>query len=114
MAQDMFELHVIASDFAVPGKLYRAQVRALHPVNVRPVTGVRITSELKIGDEVVCRVEASRVANSGRYGRGMMLTEIGLPPGTDVDRASLENAVRDNGYSVNQYDVLPDRLVVYL
>ena len=68
-------------------------------------------SELKIGEEVVCQVEAARV---GSYGRGMMLAEIGLPPGADVDRASLETAVRDNGYSINQYDVLTDRIVVYL
>ena len=68
-------------------------------------------SEVKIGEEVVCHVEAARVAG---YGRGMMLAEIGLPPGAEVDRASLESAVRDNGYSVNQYDVLPDRVVVYL
>ncbi|HQR36258.1 MAG TPA: hypothetical protein PLK30_26270, partial [Blastocatellia bacterium] len=68
-------------------------------------------SELKLGEEVVCNVEASRVSG---YGRGMMLAEIGLPPGAEVDRASLETAVRDNRYSVNQYDVLPDRVVVYL
>ncbi len=68
-------------------------------------------SELKIREEVVCNVEASRI---GRYGQGMMLAEIGLPPGVEVDRASLETAARDSGYGINQYDVLPDRVVVYL
>ncbi len=68
-------------------------------------------SELKIGEEVVCQVEASRV---GSYGQGMMLAEIGLPPGAEVDRDSLETAVRNSGYGINQYDVLPDRVVVYL
>lgn len=68
-------------------------------------------NELKIGEEVICRVEAARLSS---YGRGMMLAEIGLPPGAEVDRASLESAVRDGGYELNQYDVLPDRVVVYL
>jgi hypothetical protein len=42
----------------------------------------------------------------------MLLAEIGLPPGADVDRASLELAMKQGG--VSQYDVLPDRLIVYL
>ena len=47
-------------------------------------------------------------------GYGMMLAEIGLPPGADVDRASLENGMKNSGWAFNQYDVLPDRVVVYL
>ncbi|HKC62434.1 MAG TPA: hypothetical protein VKB86_02295, partial [Pyrinomonadaceae bacterium] len=39
---------------------------------------------------------------------------IGLPPGADVDRASLEEAVKNSVWSLSRYDVLPDRLVVYL
>src|SRR5262249_23272845 len=39
-------------------------------------------TELKVGDEVTCRVEAERV---GFQGYGMMLAEVGLPPGADVD-----------------------------
>ena len=42
-----------------------------------------------------------------------MLAEIGLPPGADVDRASLERAIQ-TASGLDQYDVLPDRLVVYL
>jgi hypothetical protein len=68
-------------------------------------------SETKIGDEVTCSVEAERV---GFRGYGMMLAEIGLPPGADADRASLERAVKESGWGVEQYDVLPDRLIVYL
>jgi uncharacterized protein YfaS (alpha-2-macroglobulin family) len=41
----------------------------------------------------------------------MMLAEIGLPPGADVDRQSLQNAVSKD--AISQYDVLPDRVVVY-
>ena len=38
----------------------------------------------------------------------MMLAEIGLPPGAEVDRASLEAA------AVSRYEIQPDRVVVYL
>ena len=41
----------------------------------------------------------------------MILTEIGLPPGADVDRASLEKAKTEEKFS--SYDVLPDKIVVY-
>ena len=39
--------------------------------------------------EINCTVEAERIAFRGY---GMLLAEIGLPPGADVDRASLEKA----------------------
>ncbi|MBC8032194.1 MAG: carboxypeptidase regulatory-like domain-containing protein [Pyrinomonadaceae bacterium] len=64
-----------------------------------------------INDEIVCSVKAERVDYS-RY--GMMLAEIGLPPGADVDRASLESAMKASGGALSHYDVLPDRVVVYL
>ena len=64
-----------------------------------------------VGDEITCSVNAERV---GFKGYGMLLGEIGLPPGADVDRASLERAMTDSGWSLSQYDILPDRLVVYL
>ena len=44
----------------------------------------------------------------------MMLAEIGLPPGADVDRASLEQAMKGSDWTISQYDILPDRVVVYL
>ncbi|HKP11185.1 MAG TPA: alpha-2-macroglobulin family protein, partial [Blastocatellia bacterium] len=68
-------------------------------------------TELKAGDEVTCHVEAERV---GFDGYGMMLAEVGLPPGADVDRASLDRAMSESGWDFSQYDVLPDRLIVYL
>jgi hypothetical protein len=67
--------------------------------------------EVRIGDEVTCKVNAGRV---GASGYGMLLAEIGLPPGADVDRASLERAMKDSGWYLNRYDILPDRLIVYL
>lgn len=37
-------------------------------------------------DVVTCTVQAERI---GFKGYGMMLAEIGLPPGADVDRAAI-------------------------
>ena len=53
-------------------------------------------------------MEAERV---GFAGYGMMIAEIGLPPGVEVDRESLEEA-KQNG--VDGYEVQPDRVVFYL
>jgi hypothetical protein len=61
-------------------------------------------------ESVECSVRAERL---GYRGYGMMLAEVGLPPGADVDRDSLENAMQGN-YAVYRYDVLPDRVVLYL
>jgi hypothetical protein len=65
----------------------------------------------KADDEITASVNAARV---GFRGYGMMLAEIGLPPGVDVDRASLDKAVADSGSALFRYDVLPDRVVAYL
>jgi uncharacterized protein YfaS (alpha-2-macroglobulin family) len=65
----------------------------------------------RVGEEVSCHVEAERI---GHRGYGMLLAEVGLPPGADVDRASLERAMKSTGWDFSHYDVLPDRLVVYL
>ena len=68
-------------------------------------------TEAGVAQEVTCDVAAERV---GHVGYGMMLAEVGLPPGADVDRASLERAMAESGWALGSYDVLPDRLVVYL
>jgi A-macroglobulin TED domain/Alpha-2-macroglobulin family/MG2 domain/Carboxypeptidase regulatory-like domain/A-macroglobulin receptor binding domain/Macroglobulin domain MG3 len=65
----------------------------------------------KVGEEIICSVVAERI---GHRGYGMMLAEIGLPPGADVDRESLEQAVKGSGRGINHYDVLPDRVIFYL
>ena len=64
--------------------------------------------QAKIGEALACRVEAERI---GFRGYGMMVAEIGLPPGAEVDRESLERT-RDAG--VDGYEVQPDRVVFYL
>lgn len=60
--------------------------------------------------EVSCSVSAERV---GFQGYGMLLAEIGTPPGADVSRESLEAAM-ENDWSLSRYDILPDRIVVYM
>ncbi len=64
-----------------------------------------------VGDLIHCDVSAERI---GFRGYGMLLAEIGLPPGAEVDRSSLEAAMKSAGWELNQYDILPDRLIVYL
>jgi hypothetical protein len=65
----------------------------------------------KINEEISCHVKAERVGFSGY---GMLLAEIGLPPGADVDRGSLETAMTSSDWTISQYDILPDRVVLYL
>ncbi|HEY6252655.1 MAG TPA: hypothetical protein VI685_22080, partial [Candidatus Angelobacter sp.] len=60
-------------------------------------------SQPALGDTVTAHVEAERI---GFRGYGMMLAEVGLPPGAEVDRESLESAA--------SYEVQPDRVVFYL
>jgi CD109 antigen len=67
--------------------------------------------EANAGEPVRCSMKAERV---GFRGYGMMLAEIGLPPGAEVDRASLETVVDEGTAGVDRYDVLPDRVVLYL
>ncbi|MDT4952673.1 MAG: hypothetical protein QOJ02_811 [Acidobacteriota bacterium] len=66
-------------------------------------------NQASINEEITCRVEAM-----GKTYGGMLLAEVGLPPGADVDRASLEQAMKDSGWSLSRYDVLPDRVIIYL
>ena len=61
-------------------------------------------TEAKMGDTIHCVVEAERI---GFKGYGMMLGEVGLPPGAEVDRASLEAGG-------GNYEVQPDRVVFYI
>jgi hypothetical protein len=62
-----------------------------------------------VGNSILCTVHTERV---GFYGYGMMLAEIGLPPGADVDRASLDALT--SAWDVQSYEVQPDRVVFYL
>jgi hypothetical protein len=68
-------------------------------------------TDARAGEEVRCSVDAERI---GSRGWGMMIAEIGLPPGADVDRRVLDEVVTNSAWTVSHYDVLPDRLVLYL
>ena len=63
-----------------------------------------------IMQDISCSVEAERI---GFQGYGMLLAEIGTPPGADVSRESLQAAM-DVDWSLSRYDVLPDRIVIYM
>jgi hypothetical protein len=58
----------------------------------------------KAGELIRCDVQVERI---GFAGYGMMVTEIGLPPGSEVDRQSLLDAGP-------QFEVRPDRVVFYV
>jgi len=66
-------------------------------------------NDAHVGERVHCNVEAERI---GFRGYGMMLAEVGLPPGAEVDRASLDLAEAAPG--VSGYEIQPDRVVFYL
>ena len=68
-------------------------------------------TEIRAGDEVRCAVDAERIGNRGW---GMMIAEIGLPPGADVDRRVLDDVISNSGWEISHYDLLPDKLVLYL
>ncbi len=67
------------------------------------------TNEPTAGMAVRCDV---RVERSGFRGRGMLIAEIGLPPGAEVDRTSLDAIRWETG--LRDFDVRPDRVVLYL
>jgi Alpha-2-macroglobulin family/Carboxypeptidase regulatory-like domain/MG2 domain/A-macroglobulin TED domain len=80
-------------------------------------------SNPEAGKPVHCRVETERI---GFHGYGMLKAEIGLPPGADVDRESIDviRTVPVWGWMITpdvlraapvfSYEILPDRVVLYL
>lgn len=111
---------VLSSNSAV-----MAQIVASHYIDWKDASlskeNTNISRQLQLGykcdkqnaqimEEVTCAVKAERV---GFQGYGMLLAEIGIPPGADVSRESLQTAM-DADWSFSSYDVLPDRIVVYM
>jgi len=64
---------------------------------------------VRVGEEIRCTVDAERI---GHHGYGMLLAEVGVPPGAEIDRASLDSAIKS--WSLSRYDVQPDRMILYL
>ncbi|MBI2840278.1 MAG: carboxypeptidase regulatory-like domain-containing protein [Acidobacteria bacterium] len=69
------------------------------------------TTEAQTGTAITCHVSAERI---GFKGYGMLLAEVGLPPGADVDRRSLEEARSRSDSSLSMYEIQPDHVVLYL
>jgi hypothetical protein len=63
----------------------------------------------KVSQPIECTVDVRRF---GSAGYGMLLAEVGLPPGADVDRASLAKLLDD--WTISRYELQPDRIVFYL
>ena len=62
-----------------------------------------------VGKAIECSVAARRF---GSQSYGMMLAEVGLPPGAEVDRTALARLL-DQG-TIARYELQPDRIVFYL
>jgi hypothetical protein len=87
-------------------------VESLHPWDVAMPTSEHFQLEVEfdrtstvVDESIHCRVNARRL---GHRGYGMLLAEIGLPPGARVDRAGLERQLGDS------FEIWPDRVVLYL
>lgn len=63
-----------------------------------------------VNDLIQCQVIVSRPSFRGY---GMVIAEVGLPPGAEVDRGSLESILGKNN-GVDSYEVAPDRLIFYI
>ena len=63
----------------------------------------------KVSQPIDCTVDVRRFGSSSY---GMLLAEVGLPPGADVDRASLAKLL-DN-WTISRYELQPDRIVFYI
>jgi uncharacterized protein YfaS (alpha-2-macroglobulin family) len=61
------------------------------------------------GRPIDCTVSVRRF---GSNSYGMLLAEVGLPPGADVDRASLAKLL--DSWTISRYELEPDRVVFYL
>ena len=61
------------------------------------------------GKPIDCTVNARRF---GSESYGMMLAEVGLPPGAEVDRSSLASLL--DSWTISRYELQPDRIVFYL
>ncbi len=66
-------------------------------------------ADARVGQPINCTVSARRF---GSESYGMMLAEVGLPPGADVDRASLGKLL--DSWQISRYELQPDQIVFYL
>ena len=69
------------------------------------------TLNAKVTAPVECDVAISRPSFRGY---GMMIAEIGLPPGAEADRGVLEDLIANSKNGVDSYEVAPDRVTFYV
>ena len=67
------------------------------------------TNNAQVGKPIDCTVSARRF---GSPSYGMLLAEVGLPPGAEVDRNSLAKLLDE--WIISRYELQPDRIVFYL
>src|SRR5262249_50828568 len=68
-------------------------------------------SKAAINEPVRCNVLAGRRSFRGY---GMMIAEVGLPPGAEVDRNTLSALVADSKTGVRSFEIAPDHVTFYL
>jgi hypothetical protein len=69
------------------------------------------TLDAPINDPIACEVVISRPAFRGY---GMMIANVGLPPGAEVDRGMLEEIIGNWQNGVDSYEVAPDQVTFYV
>lgn len=69
------------------------------------------TAETSVNQPVRCDVTVSRTRFRGY---GMMIAEIGLPPGAEVDRGTLTELLDRPDTGVDSFEVAPGRVTLYL
>ncbi len=100
--------------YYIPWEQSSAKSKAAVRTGDSDALSLRVTydqTQVQRDQEIHCKVHAERI---GFRGYGMLLAEVGLPPGAVVDRASLLAAMSGNTWEISQYEIRPDRLVVYL
>lgn len=68
-------------------------------------------TEVEMSTPLYCDVLVSRQRFRGF---GMLIAEVGLPPGTEVDRGSLAAIVENRENGVDSFEVAPDRVIFYV
>ena len=66
--------------------------------------------QVRVQETVSCE---TRLKSKIYSSRTMLLAEIGIPPGADVDRRHLRKVVGEN-YHLSQFEIMPDRIVFYI
>jgi A-macroglobulin receptor binding domain len=69
------------------------------------------TLSAAIDDRIECHVTVSRETFRGF---GMLIAEVGLPPGAEVDRGILQALVDGWKNGVDAYEVAPDHVTFYV